>query len=105
MQKYFPTPNCKIEIHLSKINLIGDIRGMACQGQILPLRDFNYTTRANAWRERYDRDNATILSNNLHVAISLKTTKIPSNIYDKVTKIASTIPCLQCSKVYPTIHK
>jgi len=25
MPKYFPTPNFKIEIHVSKINLIGDI--------------------------------------------------------------------------------
>ena len=61
---------------------------MACQGQILPLGDFSHTTRANAWRESYDRDNHTILSNNLHATISLKTTKIPSNIYEEVTRIA-----------------
>ena len=41
---------------------------------------------AHTWRECYNRDNSTILSNNFHAAISPKTTKIPSNIYDKSNK-------------------
>jgi len=41
------------------------------------LRRFCSHYMVHTWREHYNRDNPTILDNNLHATISPKTTKIP----------------------------